>query len=116
MVNTFVPRMFSLFNDRGLIRENKDGVPVMGGESLVTYGSKIFKIFSDGSVIESDDFAAIGIGSEYALASLYTTTDISDPYERLCMALRAGIDNVIDADYPMFVTDTKSSEIKKVEK
>ena len=79
---------------------------------IVAYRDKLFEIFSDGAVVECDDYAAIGNGVEEALGSLLTTSDIKDPKERILMALKAGLTNNNRVAYPLVITNTETCEFE----
>ena len=114
MVNEFVPHLFDLFDDRHVLK-CKDNDYSCESDMIVAYRDKLFEIFSDGAVVECDDYAAIGSGVEEALGSLLTTSDIKDPKERILMALKAGLANKIRVAYPLVITNTETCEFEIIE-
>lgn len=57
---------------------------------IVALRGRIFEVYSDFGVGEfQDGFCAIGCGRQFALGSLYSTTKIIKPKERLRLALEA---------------------------
>ncbi len=109
MVNDFVPRLFDLFENRHLIKKGNDDYSC-NSEMIVAYKDKLFSIFQNGAVIESDDYLAIGDGVEEALGSLLTTAHIDDPKKRLLMSLRAALAKNANTAYPLLLIDTEACE------
>lgn len=117
MVNYFVPRVFNILNSRDLIvKDEKTDIPLMSSDAIVVYQDKIYRIFPDGSVMDIDEFCALGEGSDEAYGSFITTEKEEDPIRRIILSLEAAINTQIDADYPIIITDTLTGEFKQINK
>jgi len=83
MVADFIPCLRKCFNEQW----KEDA----GGTFLIGYKGKLFSIYDDFQVNESQDgYAAIGCGSELSLGSLYTTNKMNlKPRARVKTALEA---------------------------
>ena len=78
---------------------------------LFCYQDKLFLLNYDGSVIEIDDYIAIGSGKSQAIGSLLCTEGL-DPINRIIKAIKASAANDIYVDYPIVVSDTLTCEFK----
>lgn len=76
MCTTFIDTVLSLFKDNNFT-EYKNGRP-SGGDFLVGYNNKIYKVFEDFQVNRNKifNFNSCGGGDRYALGSLYSTKDL----------------------------------------
>ena len=115
MVNEFVPHLFDIFDDRNILTK-KDNLTYCESDMIVAFEDKVFTIFSDGAVMECDDYAVIGEGVEEALGSLITTCNVDNPIERILIALRAGLRNKTRVSYPFVISDTSTCEFKIFDK
>ena len=111
MVNEFVPNLFNLFDERHILKCN-DNQYECESDMLVAYKDSLFKIFTDGAVLEMDDFAAIGTGVDEALGSLITTEGIDNPKERVLLALKAGLRDKKRVAYPLIISNTSDCEFE----
>ena len=111
MVNEFVPNLFGIFGDRNVLTKI-DGQIHCNSDMIVAYSDKLFTIFTDGAVIEYDDFTAIGEGVEEALGSLVTTRHFENPIERVLCALRAGLRSKTRVAYPLVISNTATCEFE----
>jgi ATP-dependent protease HslVU (ClpYQ) peptidase subunit len=76
LVNTFIPRLIECFKYNGFLTQDEDGA-LRGGEFLLGFSNRLFLIQDDFSVLEPDNgYTALGTGMEYALGSLYSTSNI----------------------------------------
>lgn len=80
---------------------------------IFAYKDKLYTI-EYGAVVEHDDFVAIGSGESEAIGSLLSTTEIKNPYERIVKAIKSSAVHDIYVDYPIIITDTKSTEFAVV--
>ena len=87
--------------------ESKDYNPKMLNEFLFAYKNELFMIGSDGSVLQIDDFSAIGSGSVEAIGSLLSTIN-EDPKTRIIKAIEAAIQNDIYVGYPIIIMNTNN--------
>ncbi len=87
--------------------ESKDYNPKMLNEFLFAYKNELFMIGSDGSVLQIDDFSAIGSGSVEAIGSLLSTVN-DDPKTRIIKAIEAAIQNDIYVGYPIIIMNTNN--------
>jgi ATP-dependent protease HslVU (ClpYQ) peptidase subunit len=88
MCTTFVDKVIKLFKDNSWA-ELKNNVQ-LGGQFLIGYKKRLFKIEDDFQVGESaEDYASCGCGESFALGSLYSSAYIDNPIERLKQSLFA---------------------------
>jgi len=113
MVTKFVPKLFDAFNNRNLLNTHDDGY-YCDSDMIVAYKNQMFEIFSDGTVLECDDYAVIGCGGDEVLGSLMSTNNIDDPKKRIVLALKAGLRDNNRVAYPIIVTDTETCEFEVI--
>ena len=112
VVRHFVPRIMDELDDYKVLGKAKDDAPNMAASFLLAYHDRLYSIDHYGSVIEVDDFCAIGSGSCEALGSLLSSVGIDDPAERIKMAIKASAAHDIYVDYPIVISNTKDTEYK----
>jgi hypothetical protein len=87
MCTDFVGAVLSCFKAGGFGTKEKE--QDQGGQFLVGYTGRLFKVDPDYNVSESIDFYdACGAGEAFALGSLYSTR-FTDPQKRISIALEA---------------------------
>ncbi len=75
MCTSFIDEVRKCFEKGGYMQKEKNGDD-LGGDFLVGYKNRLFRIDEDFQVGESyDGFDAVGCGRPYALGSLFTTTN-----------------------------------------
>ena len=88
LVNKFIPDLIKCYDFYGYLTK-KENVAI-GGVFLLGYKEKLYKIEGDFQVGEStDDFDACGCGEDFALGSLYSTKDFTNPELRIQTAINA---------------------------
>lgn len=88
MHTSFIDHVRELFHNNGYAKT--DSGRESGGFFLVGYRGRLFGVESDYQIEElTVPYMAIGSGSEVALGSLFSTTDIKCPLKRLELALKA---------------------------
>ena len=110
VVKRLVPTMFEELEEYRVIKKG-DTPPEFDSSFLFAYKDKLFYISGNGTVIEIDDYCAIGSGECEAIGSLLSTEGES-PEERIKKAIKASAANDIYVDYPIVITDTESTEFK----
>lgn len=95
--------------------ESKDYNPKMLNEFLFANKNELFMIGIDGSVLQIDDFTAIGSGSTEAMGSLLSTEN-EEPRPRIIKAIEAAIQNDIYVGYPIVIMNTKDQTIDIIQK
>lgn len=86
----------------------------MESKYLFAFKDKLFVIGFDGSVIEVDDYIAIGSGESESIGSLLTTNNDEDPETRIIKAIKASAAHDIYVDYPIVLSNTKDLEFKVI--
>ena len=110
VVRHVVPRIFDELIDSRVV--NGSSIPLkLESSFLFAYKDKLFYISGDGTVIEIDDYCAIGSGEYEAIGSLLSTAGESSE-DRIKKAIKASCASDIYVDYPIVVTDTESCEFK----
>lgn len=110
VVKRLVPTMFEELEEYRVIKKG-DNPPEFDSSFLFAYKDKLFYISGNGTVIEIDDYCAIGSGECEAIGSLLSTEGES-PEKRIKKAIKASAANDIYVDYPIVITDTESTEFK----
>ena len=114
LVTNFIPNLQDLFYQGGFER-NESGQRE-GGDFLLGYKDRLYRIQSDYSVLESEEnYNACGSGQNFALGSLYTTegSDLTAP-ERIHLALEAASKFCVSVAPPYYILNTKNQEIIKI--
>ena len=93
--------------------DSKDFKPVMVNDFLFANNDEMFMIGIDGSVLQIEDFAAIGSGSIEAIGSL-SSTEKEEPKVRIIKAIEAAIQNDIYVGYPIIMMNTKNLDIEVI--
>lgn len=104
VVERIEPMIKNILADRDFVRK-EDPYGTMDSRFLFAHKDRLFTI-EYGSVIEHDDFVAIGSGESEAVGSLLSTEDIKDQKERIIKAIKATAAHDIYVDYPIIMTDT----------
>lgn len=112
IVKSLVPRMFDELDEYKVLAKDNDDVIHMDASFLFAYHDRLYSIDRYGSVIEVDDFCAIGSGANEALGSLLSTVDEKDPVERIKTAIKASATHDIYVDYPIVISNTEDTEFK----
>ena len=112
VVRQFVPSLFEELDGYDRLNKSKDAAPTMDSSFLFAYRDKLYQIGGDGSVIEVDDFCAIGSGAPEAMGSLFSTVDDQDPIKRIQDAIKSSATNDIYVDYPIVISNTQDTEFK----
>lgn len=103
-------KIFEAMEEVKLI-DSKDINPKMFNEFLFANNHELYSIGSDGSVIQIEDFVAIGSGSFEATGSLLSTEG-EDPAKRVTKAIQAAIDSDIYVGYPIVIMNTENEDIE----
>lgn len=112
VVNKILPDIIARLQEVHFIK-NEGVFDGMDSAFLFAFQDQLFKISGDGTVIEVDDFIAIGSGQNECVGSLLST-DGQSPEERIIKAIKASAANDIYVDYPIIMTDTASTEFEVV--
>ena len=108
VVRGLVPRMMDELGNYGILQK-KDAAPNMDASFILAYKDRLFSIDSFGSVIEVDDFCAIGSGSSEAIGSLLSTMGEEDPVKRIMCAIKSSATHDIYVDYPIVISNTEDT-------
>ncbi len=108
MVNRVEPYIMDTLLDHKFI--NPDN-PYKSLESrfVLAHKDKLFTI-EYGSILEHDNFVAIGSSESEAIGSLLSTDKIKNPIKRIILAIKAAAAHDIYVDYPIIITNTKTEE------
>ena len=110
VVKHLVPALFAELEEYRVIKGGSEP-PRFESSFIFAYKDKLFYISGNGTVIEVDDYCAIGSGECEAIGSLLSTE--GEPCEeRIKKAIKASAANDIYVDYPIVMTDTESTEFK----
>lgn len=79
-----------LLVEHGAVGTSSEDGHTNAAEMLICVKGKVYLLQGDFAVFRMQrGYAAIGAGAPYALGSLYSTQDLTDPVQRVRMALRA---------------------------
>lgn len=110
VVKRLVPAMFEELEEYRVIKKG-DNPPEFKSSFIFAYKDMLFYISGNGTVIEIDDYCAIGSGECEAIGSLLSTEGEACE-ERIKKAIKASAASDIYVDYPIVITDTESTEFK----
>ena len=110
VVQHLVPRMFAELEEYRAIKKS-DGSLEFDSSFLFAYKDKLFYISGNATVIEIDDYVAIGSGECEAIGSLLSTEG-EPSEERIKKAIKASAASDIYVDYPIVITDTEKTEFQ----
>jgi len=116
LVTKFIPSVISIFDAGSYSKLNNS--QKSGGEFLLGYKDKLYKIESDFQVGEPFlNYDACGSGEEFALGSLHSTngTDLS-PIQRVEKALRAASEFSTGVSAPYYILNTLDETVVYIEK
>lgn len=105
VVKYLVPEIIKSLKEAKFLKGADDYLDFMDSSYLFAYKDKLFCINTDCSVIEIDDYVAIGSGSQEAIGSLLSTEG-QNPRKRIVKAIKASAASDIYVDYPIILTDT----------
>ena len=111
VVKKVVPDIVSELAQYNLIKDEK--VEFLESSFLFAYKDQLYSIGADKSVIEIEDYVAIGSGADQAVGSLLSTEGLS-PKERIVKAIKSSAACDIYVDYPIILTDTEEGEFEIV--
>ena len=110
VVKSLVPGMIEELEEYRAIKRG-DNPPDFDSSFLFAYKDRLFYISSNGTVIEIDDYVAIGSGECEAIGSLLSTEG-EKCEERIKKAIKASAASDIYVDYPIVIADTEKTEFK----
>lgn len=113
VVTRVVPKIIDELKEFNYI-ETEGKFKNMESKYLFAFKDKLFVIGFDGSVIEVDDYIAIGSGESESIGSLLTTNSDEDPETRIIKAIKASAAHDIYVDYPIVLSNTKDLEFKVI--
>ena len=111
VVKYLVPEIVKTLREACYLKASPEYVDFLDSSFLFAYRDKLYSINCDLSVIEIDDYVAIGSGADQALGSLLSTEG-QDPKERIVKAIKASAAADIYVDYPIILTDTGKGEFE----
>ena len=110
VVKRLIPAMFEELEEYRAIKKG-DTPPEFDSSFLFAYKDKLFYISGNATVIEIDDYVAIGSGECEAIGSLLSTEG-EKCEERIKKAIKASAASDIYVDYPIVIADTEKTEFK----
>lgn len=110
VINKIVPDIIERLQKARYIKS--DGVfDGMDSSFLFAFEDQLYEINTDGSVIEIEDYVAIGSGKNEAIGSLLSTEGHS-PEERIIKAIKASATHDLYVDYPIIMANTDDREFE----
>ena len=110
VVKKIVPDIVDELKSYGNLKDEKY-VDYLDSSFLFAFRDQLYMIGRDRSVIEVDDYVAIGSGEDQAIGSLLSTEG-ENPKERIVKAIKASAASDIYVDYPIILTDTENTEFE----
>ena len=110
VVKKVVPDIVEELKKYGMLKDEKY-VECMDSAFVFAYCDQLYMIGRDLSVIEIDDYVAMGSGEDQAIGSLLSTEG-EEPKERIVKAIKASAAADIYVDYPIILTDTENGEFE----
>ena len=112
VVKKIVPEIVDELREYGMIKDEKC-IDFLDSSFVFAFQNQLFLISRDRSVIEVDDYVAIGSGEEQAIGSLLSTEG-QKPKQRIIKAIKASAASDIYVDYPIVIIDTERTEFEIV--
>lgn len=109
VVTYVVPEIIKTLKKANFIKSKDDYIDFLDSSYLFAHQDKLYNISNDCSVVEVDDFVAIGSGAPEAIGSLLSTEG-EDPRTRIIKAIKASAATDIYVDYPIILSDTNKCE------
>ena len=110
VVNQIVPDIIEKLKYYNYLK--KDGFfDSMNSSYLFAFEDQLFLIGMDASVIEVEDYVAIGSGKNEAIGSLLSTENEA-PEQRIVKAIKASVANDLYVDYPIILTNTETTDFE----
>lgn len=113
VVTRIVPKIIDELKEFNYI-ETEGKFKNMESKYLFAFKDKLFIIGYDASVIEIDDYVAMGSGESESIGSLLTTNSDEVPETRIIKAIKASAAHDIYVDYPIVLSNTKDLEFKVI--
>ncbi len=110
VVQKIVPDIYDALKQRGFISFDEQNSSI-NSRFIFAYKDQLFVIGSDASVIEVDDYVAIGSGEDQAIGSLLSTEN-EEPKTRILKAIKASAVSDIYVDYPIIISDSEQTEFE----
>lgn len=110
VVKKIVPDIIEELKQYGMIKEDKY-IDFLDSSFLFAFQDQLYVIGRDRSVIEVDDYVAIGSGEDQCIGSLLSTEG-EKPRDRIVKAIKASAAADIYVDYPIILTDTENTEFE----
>lgn len=113
VVNEITPKIIEELKERLYVKV--DGYfDMLESRFILAYKDRLFLISNDGTVLEIDDYCVIGSGESEAIGSLLSTGNEKDVSERIIKAIKASATHDIYVDYPIVLSNTETTEFKKI--
>ena len=113
IVKYIVPEIVKSLREANYLKSGEGYVDFIDSAFLFAYRDSLYMINSDLSVIEVDDYVAIGSGANEAIGSLLSTEGQS-PRKRIVKASKSSAASDIYVDYPIILTDTSKCEFEVI--
>ena len=110
VVKKVVPDIVDELKSYGNLKDDKY-IDFLDSAFLFAFKDQLYVIGRDRSVIEVDDYVAIGSGEDQAIGSLLSTEGHS-PKERIVKAIKASAASDIYVDYPIILSNTEDTEFE----
>lgn len=118
VISSTIKKIKTTLKEEGRVGATKGDGECMQSSIIIAYKDKCWVIDHDFSVMEVDDFAAIGAPSEFALGAyevISEDTKMSDK-DKAIKVIKACINKTIYVDYPIYIASTEDKSFEKVEK
>ncbi len=110
VVKKIVPDIVEELTKFGFLKDGEK-TDCLDSSFLFAYKDQLWSIGQDKSVIEVEDYVAIGSGSDQAIGSLLSTEG-QNPKERIVKAIKSSAACDIYVDYPIILTETETGEFE----
>ena len=119
VVTVLIPAIVNTLNKNGIKTdfENADAT-YLPNSYIFAYRDKAWIILNDLSIMEIEDFYAIGSGREVANGVLFATKNNSNPFDRIVTAITAAADMTlyVDESINILTTGTCKDDTKRIAK
>lgn len=105
VVKFLVPEMIKNLEKAKYLKIKDNYFDGFDSSFLFAYKDRLFLINEDGTVLEIEDYCAIGSGASEAIGSLLSTEN-EEPLHRIIKAIKASAAHDIYVDYPIVLNNT----------
>lgn len=110
-----VPHIFQILKHNGRVVSKEDEISHLEVELIFVYKNQIYTISSWGTVMEIDDYCAIGSGADFAIGYLNESPK-KDVRQDIIKSIKSACKNDLYVNYPIIIMNSEDNIIDIIEK